>query len=57
MATVALEGTTAMAVGGVSLTCEHDAAEGSSVGSGTLMPSPTETERNILALELVVGLM
>lgn len=57
MATAALEGATAVRVGGVSLTCEHDVTEGSSVGSDRWMPSPTETERNILALELAVGLM
>lgn len=62
-ATAALEGTVVgvgvatVRVGGVSLTCEHDVTGGSSVGSDRWMLSPTETERNILALELAVGLM
>lgn len=57
VATAALEATTAVRVGGGSFTCEHDVTEGSSGGSDRWMPSPMETERNILALELAVGLM
>lgn len=58
VATAAPEGTSAVRVGGASLTGEQDAVRGgSSAGSDRWMPSPTETDRNILALELAVGLM